>query len=520
MLPTIATVPASTPVRRRVAHPLAVLAGLCVLLVSGLALSGRAGSGPAAGQAASASDAAALQGFDAEVEATMHALNVPGVAIGVIRDGQVVLARGYGLRDIGKPEAVDAATVFAIGSMSKSFTTAVMATQVDEGKLDWNRPVRDYLPNFRLYDPIATELATPRGLVSDRTGLPRHDFIRMSTYVDRAEVVRRLRYMPPSKTFREGYQYNNLMYVTAGYLSGVIAGSTWEDLVRERIFQPLGMTRSNTSVKDSARIDNHAMPHVLKDGKPVVTAFYDYQRFGIGPNGAVNSTVDDVLKYLRMHIDHGRAADGRQVISAAQVDELFKPVTVSGPDTSYALAWERGQRHGATYVAHGGAITGFTSQMIVFPDRKTGIVVLNNLGSRLPSLVAWRLADRLLGQAGGDYLATPAPSAAARAGASSRGDTKLPTRITGTRPTLPLAAYTGDWTHPAFGKVRVDVKNDGLVVHFDAMDLSLRHYHYDTFEVTGWGGLVSFRLDDAGKPGQMLLPLEPEVEDFVFVRPE
>lgn len=482
-------------------HPVTLLAGLCVLAWSGLVNA--------------ASDDPALQGFDAEVEATMRALNVPGVAVGVIRDGQVVLARGYGVREIGKPDAVDAATVFAVGSMSKSFTTAVMATQVDEGKLDWDRPVREYLPDFRLYDPVATELATPRDLVTHRTGLPRHDFIRMSTYVDRAEVVRRLRYMPPSKSFREGYQYNNLMYVTAGYLSGVIAGSTWEDLVRDRIFVPLGMQRSNTSVKDSARIDNHAMPHVLKDGKPTVTAFYDYQRFGIGPNGAVNSTTDDMLKYLRMHIDHGRAVDGRQVISEAQVKELFTPVTVSGPDTAYALAWDRGQRHGQTFVEHGGAITGFTSQMIVFPDSKTGIVVLNNLGSRLPSLLAWRLADRLLGHAGDDYLASLTAT-----GGGSRGESKLPARITGTRPTLPLAAYTGNWTHPAYGKVRVDAKDGGLVVHFDAMDLTLKHYHYDTFEVVGWGGLVDFNIGESGKPAQMLLPLEAAVEDFVFTRAE
>ena len=185
-----------------------------------------------------ASDAGrALQGVDGDVRAAMKALHVPGVAVGVVQDGRVILAKGYGVLDVNGSQPVDADTLFAVGSVTKSFTTAVMATLVDEGKLDWDRPVREYLPWFRMYDPVATELLTSRDMVTHRSGLPRYDFIRMSTYLERAELVRRIRYLPPNKTFRDVHQYNNLMFVTAGYLSGEWrgrAGSLWSSSAPSR----------------------------------------------------------------------------------------------------------------------------------------------------------------------------------------------------------------------------------------------------------------------------------------------
>ncbi|HEY5760240.1 MAG TPA: serine hydrolase [Steroidobacter sp.] len=452
----------------------------------------------------------ALQGIDGEVRAAMKALNVPGAAVGVVQDGRVVLAKGYGVLDVNGAQAADADTLFAVGSVSKSFTTAVMATLVDEGKLEWDRPVREYLPWFRMYDPVASELLTPRDLVSHRSGLPRYDFIRFSTYLERGELVRRIRYLPPNKTFRDVYQYNNLMFVTAGFLSGDLTNSTWESLVQQRIFAPLGMSRSNTSVQDSMKQTNHALPHQLDDGKPVTTDFYDYQRFGVGPNGAVNSSVNDMLKYLQMYLEEGHVGD-RQVISADQVKELFKPVVVSGPDSMYALAWSIEQRHGERTVSHGGAITGFTSEVILLPERKTGIVVLNNLGSALPDKLGWQIADRLLGKPDKKFIA-------------SLNDPRIPSGrkppqpVPGTKPTQELAAYAGDWFHPAFGTVKVELAGDRLSLKFDAMTLPLEHFNYDTFKAAELGGLVKFRLDASGKPAEMLLPVEPAAADLVFVR--
>lgn len=453
-----------------------------------------------------------LRGLDGEVRAAMQALNVPGAAVGVIQDGRVLVAKGYGVLDVNGMQPVDADTLFAVGSVSKSFTTAVMATLVDEGKLDWDRPVREYLPWFRMYDPVASELLTPRDMVSHRSGLPRYDFIRMSTYLERGELVRRIRYLPPNKTFRDAYQYNNLMFVTAGYLSGELTGSTWESLVQQRIFAPLGMSRSNTSVQDSMRQANHARPHTLDNGKLATTRFYDYQRFGVGPNGAVNSTVNDMLKYLRMYLDEGRAND-RQVISAGQVKELFKPVVVAGPDSTYALAWSIEQRHGERTVSHGGSITGFTAEAILLPEKKIGIVVLNNLGSSLPTKLGWQIADRLLGKPDRKFIASlNAPR--------SQSNRASPQPVAGTRPSVELSAYAGRWFHPAFGTVAVELVDGQLAVKFDAMTLPLKHFNYDTFLVAQpqMEALVKFHLDASGRPAEMLLPLEPSAADLVFVK--
>jgi CubicO group peptidase (beta-lactamase class C family) len=397
--------------------------------------------------AATIDRAKALKSADASTERAMRELRVPGVAIGIIQDGKVILAKGYGVRQLGKTAPVTADTIFAVGSMTKSFTAVTVAVMVDEKKLDWDRPVRDYLPWFRMYDPVATELMTPRDLLTHRSGLPRHDFIRFSTPLARAELVRRVRYLEPNRTFRDVYQYNNLMYVTAGFLAGEVAGKSWEDLVKERIYVPLGMTRSNTSTAETQTRDDFASPHITVRGAVTPTDFYDYQKFGVGPNGAVNSTVNDFLKYLDFHLSTG-VVQGRQLISAAQMAQLHKPVTATATG-GYALGWNVYSHRGHTVWEHGGAITGFTSMMILLPEEKTGIVVLNNLDSRLPPVVAWDLADTLLGLEPRDYLGE-----ARKSQQNQRGQTTAKP-LPGTRPTLDLTDYAGEYFHPAYGSIRV-----------------------------------------------------------------
>jgi CubicO group peptidase (beta-lactamase class C family) len=442
---------------------------------------------------------------DAPVERAMRELRVPGVAVGIIQDGKVILAKGYGVRKSGGSESVDADTIFAVGSMTKSFTAVTMAALVDEKKLDWDKPVRDYLPWFRMYDPVATELMTPRDLLTHRSGLPRHDFIRFSTPLTRAELVRRIRYLEPNRTFRDVYQYNNLMYVTAGFLAGEIAGKSWEELVKDKIYVPLGMTRSNTSTAETQKQDNYSSPHITLGGAVKSTEFYDYQKFGVGPNGAVNSTVNDFLKYLDFHL-----GNGKRLVSTAQMEQLHKPVTVTGTG-GYALGWNVYSHRGHTVWEHGGAITGFTSMMVLLPGEKTGIVVLNNLGSRLPNVVAWELADSLLGLDPKDYLGEARQPLAQ----NRRKD-----RVAGTKPSLELAAYTGEYFHPAYGAIRVEPQEDGLAAVFGAIRIPMKHYHYDTFECQSpfYSGMAQFRLNTAGKAAELLMQLEPAVKPFVFLK--
>src|SRR5689334_19998024 len=323
---------------------------------------------------------------DALVNRAMHDLHVPGVAVGILSDGKVILAKGYGVRRAGTELPVTSDTLFATGSITKSFTSLLVSLLTDEKKLDLDRPARDYLPSLELYDPVATELISLRDMLSHRSGLPRYDTMRFFVHFPREELVKRLRYLPPSHSFRDVYQYNNLMYTTAGYIASVIGGSTWEQLVSERIFKPLGMTSSTVTVGEMQQRPDFASPHVLKLDSPEPVAFYDYQRFGVGPNGAVNSSINDMLKYLTFYLESGTAA-GKRLVSDEAFRQLWKPVTVVNDRTTYALGWQIGTVADMKLVTHAGAITGFTGYMALIPEKKIGVVVLNNLGSNLPVLV-------------------------------------------------------------------------------------------------------------------------------------
>lgn len=440
--------------------------------------------------------------FDATIAKAMPQQNVPGLSVGVIQKGKVVFAKGYGVRDLQSRKPVTEKTVFGVGSVSKSFTAAVVASVIAEGKLDWDSPVREYLPWFRMHDPTATELITLRDMLTHRSGLPRHDFIRFSTYLTREELVRRLRFLEPNKTFRDVYQYNNLMFVTAGYLAGVATGSTWEDLVRDRIFIPTGMTRSNTSTRDSIQSDDFAKPHEGSKEQE----FYYYQQFGVGPNGAVNSTAEDMLRYLQMWLDHGKA-NGKQVLPAKQVAEIFKPVTVVNDTASYAPGWQVGSHRGHRSISHGGAITGFRAHMILLPDENAGVVAMINDESSLAGDAAHLAADYVLGMQPRDILNKPN---------GNGGRRPSPTPVTGANPSKPLAEYAGTYRHPAYGAVRVEESAGSLAVRFDATTVRLKHFHYDTFQTSM--GPARFILNEKGQVHEMHLPLEPAVKPFVFLK--
>src|SRR5271165_741007 len=209
--------------------------------------------------AAAVAAAQKLDGFDTFANLALKDWKCDGFAIAIVQDGKVILSKGYGLRDVKKNLPVTEKTLFAIGSATKSFTVTAMGTLVDQGKLDWDKPVRDYLPDFRLWDQFATERMTPRDLVTHRSGLPRHDLMWYNSPFSREELFARLRYLEPNKDFRTTFQYQNLMFMTAGYLAGHVAGTTWEQLVRKSIFEPLGMKGSNFSVTDSLKSADYSL---------------------------------------------------------------------------------------------------------------------------------------------------------------------------------------------------------------------------------------------------------------------
>ncbi|HSB36004.1 MAG TPA: serine hydrolase domain-containing protein, partial [Thermoanaerobaculia bacterium] len=261
---------------------------------------------------AAAAPADPLAGWDALVGKALADWKTPGVSMVIVRGNDVLLLKGYGLRDVEKNLPVTPKTLFAIGSATKAFTTFVMGTLADEGKLDWNAPVSSYIPGFKLKDPVASERLTPTDLVTHRSGLPRHDALWYNATLSRKEMVERLRYLEPSKDFRTDFQYNNAMFLTAGYLVEQVTGTTWEEAVRARVFVPLGMTGANFSVLDSQKAPDFALPYEERDDKVQRMEFRNITN--IGPAGSINASVSDLAPWLKVHVNGG-ALDGQRIVS-------------------------------------------------------------------------------------------------------------------------------------------------------------------------------------------------------------
>jgi len=262
----------------------------------------------------------ALAGFDAIVNKGLEGLNVPGVAVAVIVEDEVVLAKGYGFKDLENKVPMTADTLLAIGSSSKAFTVFALGTLVDEGKLDWDKPLRNYIPWFKLYDSFASERLTPRDAVTHRSGLPRHDLSWYNnTTISREDLVRRLAYLKPTADLRAVWQYNNLMYLTAGYLVEVLTGKTWEDGVRAQVLNPLGMKRTNFAVADSQKDSDYALPYREREGKLEKIPFRSLTN--MGPAGSINSSANEMSKWVLVHINGGKLKD-KAIINSQTVQDM------------------------------------------------------------------------------------------------------------------------------------------------------------------------------------------------------
>jgi CubicO group peptidase (beta-lactamase class C family) len=458
---------------------------------------------------------------------------VPGLAVAVVKDGEVILLKGYGHRDVEKQLPVTPQTLFAIGSITKSFTVLGLATLVDEGKLEWDKPVREYLPEFRLYDQTASERMTPRDLVTHRSGLPRHDALWYNSTFSRRDMVERLRYLEPSKDFRALYQYQNLMFMTAGHLTERLAGKKWEEFTRERLLGPLGMTRSNFSVRESEKDADFAQPYEKAKTELKRVPFRVIDE--MGPAGSINSSAEEMSRYLLLHMNKGKVG-AKQLVSAANLTQMHTPQMVSGgapqwPEqgyASYGLGLQVTAYRGNVLVNHGGAIDGFWAYLSFLPQKNLGVVALSNRGGQpLPMIVTYQIYDRLLG-------VEPAPwsqrfkeqqekSEAAEEEAKKKGYTP---RVAGTQPSHALADYAGDYEHPGYGVATIALAEDqaSLKFTFNRLTSPLRHFHYDVFEVPEdpldpfEKMKVQFLMSVNGDLDRLLVPLEPNVKEIVFTR--
>ena len=468
------------------------------------------------GAAPARAQPAPLAGLDAYVERAMREWEVPGLALAVVRNDSVIHARGYGVRELGGTGAVDEHTLFAIASTTKAFTAAALATLVDEGRLRWDDAVTERLPGFQLADAYITREMTVRDLLTHRSGISRSDNLWIAAPFDRAEVLRRARHLPATSGFRSEYGYHNVMFIAAGELAAAAAGESWDDLVEQRLFRPLGMVRSTTRAAVVETRDNVATSHSKADGQVIRMQRRNYDN--IGGAGAAWSSAHEMAQWVRMHLNGG-TYNGRRVLSPAALRELHTPQMVIRGDTvaermfpdtnfrAYGLGWSLQDYAGRKLVHHSGSINYTRTQVGMVPSEGIGVVVIANLStSNLQLALMYRVLDALMGQPERDWSAEYLALARRADEASSRQARELQaSRIAGTRPSLSLEGYAGSYTNELYGVARVSVEDGRLVLHY-APDYvaDLGHWHHDTFRGTwrraGFGrAFISFALDRRGR---------------------
>ncbi|HET7112608.1 MAG TPA: serine hydrolase [Pyrinomonadaceae bacterium] len=468
-------------------------------------------------QVAAAQQVAPEPDFDQYVEKAMKEWEVPGLAIAVVKDDKIVFAKGYGLRELGGTAAVNEHTLFAIGSSSKAFTAATVAMLVDDGKVKWDDPVTKYLPSFQLFDPYSTREMTVRDLLTHRSGLERGDLLWYASPYDRNEVLRRVRFLKPSWSVRSRFGYQNIMFLAAGQIMPAVAGKEWDDIVRERIFVPLGMNESSTSIRKFAGVDNVATPHSKIDDKLQKIAWRNIDN--IGPAGSINSNVIDMAQWLRMNLGGGMY-ENKKVLSAAVVKEMQTPQTVIRiegnnerlyPEAhflNYGLGWFLSDYRGRKLVEHGGAIDGMRSEVAMLPAEKLGVVILTNRhGSVLPHVLAYRVFDAYLGVAKRDWSAEILKKFKVLEDLAKAAEKKTEDeRVKGTSPSLALQKYAGTYQNEMYGETKFVLRDGKLTSEFGPnFNGELEHWHYDTFRVV-WRdrmegkGFVVFKLNAKGQP--------------------
>jgi CubicO group peptidase (beta-lactamase class C family) len=495
----------------------------------------------AAGTLAQAPPPTVPPDLDAYVQRVMRTFDVPGVALSIVKDGHVVLAKGYGVRKLGAATAVDSRTRFGIASNTKLFTATALGLLVEAHKIEWDAPVTRYLPAFQMWDPYVTRELTVRDLLVHRSGLGlgAGDLLwwPASTY-DRKEIVRRLRFIRPATSFRSAYAYDNVLYLVAGELIETLSGQSWEDFVTSRILARVGMTGSNVRHSAAAAGGNVAVPHARIDG--VVRPIAPFDSDNTNPAGGINASAEDMAKWLIVQLAHGQLADGSRLFSEATWRQLTAMVTpmpigaaLPGLETlwpnfrGYALGLTVQDYRGQKVLMHTGGLPGYVSRVMMVPSVGVGIAVLTNLESgEAFDAFAYRVADHYLGASATDWIAAFQKAAAHLQASTAAADrSTAASRNTASRPSLPLSKYTGTYTDAWYGDIVIQQSGDKLVMRFShtpSLIGDMEPWQYDTFAVR-WhdrelraDAFVTFALNPDGSIEQARMEAISPSTDFSF----
>ena len=480
-------------------------------------------------------------GLDRYVDSVMRAFSVPGLALTIVKDGKLVVARGYGVKKLGQPALVGPRTNFGIASNTKIFTATALALLVEDGKIEWDAPVIRYLPAFAMYDPWVTREITVRDLLVHRSGLGlgAGDLLwwPASTY-DRKEIVRRLRFIRPATSFRSAYAYDNVLYSAAGELIEAVSGKSWEDFVASRILGRIGMTASNVRHSQGGAGVDAATPHAEVEGvvRPIAAFLSD----NVNPAGGINSNAEDMAKWMIAQLDSGRLSDGSRLFQPSTTRQLWRVVTPREPSDpppelswlrphliGYALGLNVSDYEGRMILTHTGGLPGYLSQVTMVPELRLGIAVLTNQESGAAfEALTYRIRDYYLRAPAHDYLdAYTKITARQRASVTKETAAAAAARDSSSGPSLPLARYAGTYTDAWYGEIVIALENGKLVMRFShtpSLTGDLAHWQHDTF-VARWrdrelraDAFVTFALKPDGTIEQAKMRAVSADTDFSF----
>ncbi len=438
-----------------------------------------------------------LEGFDAYMAQVIKDWNVPGIGVGIVVKDKLVFAKGYGYRDFGKKLPYTPTTTQPIASNTKLFTAVAAGLLVDEGKLDWDKPIRQYVPSIKFYNDDLDRTVTVRDMLSHRTGITRHDSIWYTSDFTQKELFHRLKYLEPAEPARSVFLYNNMMYSGTGYSIELLSGQTWEHVVRDRILKPLGMTSTTFTIADMLKTPEPAVPFTeRRDNTELYEIPYYSDAIGVAPAGAINSNIVDMSRWLIALMNDGQI-DGKQVLPKALIKQTLAP-SIALPNTglevrgwgeilnaAYGMGRWTASYRGHLIAYHGGDLPGFHSQVSTMPYDSIGVIVfvIGNHAAPLYNIVSYNVYERLLGMSLTPWSERQNAIRLKNKAAGLQARTKAGSgHIAGTKPSHSLDDYVGEFEHPAYGVLTISKGDTSLMFDFHKIRMPLSHFHYDRFD--------------------------------------
>lgn len=439
-----------------------------------------------------------LQKLSDYIETCMNDWQIPGMAVAIVKNDSIIFSKGFGYREINKPDKVDENTMFGIASNTKAFTSAALAILVDEGKIKWDDKVTKYIPYFEMYDPFVTKDFTIKDLLCHRSGLETFsgDLLWDATNYSRQDVIKRMKYLKPVYGFRSHYGYSNILVLTAGEIIPVVTGKSYDDFIKEKFFEPLGMKNTNTSIKQQANYKNVATPHCKKDGKIIPIKYISWDN--IAPAGGINSTTNDMCKWIKMQLKNGSynehkyfsKKEQKEMWSAQTVEEISSFDEYMFPSMhfhAYGLGWDLFDYHGKKIINHSGGLDGMISQVVLVPEDSLGFVILTNSINYFPYALMYSILDNFMGFEGKDYSKVISNYVKSRDEKKIEEEKEAESkRDINAKASFKLEKYCGTYGGDLYGNASITIKNGNLNLQFiPAPDFhcELQHWEKDTFVV-------------------------------------